>query len=319
MTAQPTYSDLFAYGRNSIAWLRLYRPPDGEAVALALHPVDQAGAGPINDAEALVSAVRKTFPSLGRLRLFVHFPDDPSEKERWIEIEIGSDGRASFAPHPTAAVEALLDTDLRDPEDLTCAGLGGEHHPLLALLPAPEPEPDPLARLAVIAVSDLPWAHNPFRCRWKDRFETVRELYPPDAREHQVVGAHWFSTLGAEDLAACSYHDADWRRVADTSVEVLRGLAPDAVLDDAIAAVDKRLGDSAEAKWCRSLFLDPIICHPGRGVTDGQHRSCGLRASGPPLCVVAGEDWPGVDPVPVDPRRRAAADIAAFWAHRAAH
>jgi hypothetical protein len=318
MSAQPIYSDLFAYGRKSIAWLRLYRSEGEDVLALALHPVDQAGAGPINDAEALVSAVRKTFPSHERLRLFTHFVDDPSEKERWIEIEIAAGGRASFAPHPTAALEHLVGTKLPDPADPTCAGLGGEEDPLLALLPPPEPEPDPLGELAVIAVADLPWAHHPFRCHWKERFENLREHYPPEAREHQALGAHWFTTLGAQDFAACRYHQADWRKVAETSVEVLRGLAPDAVLGDAIAAVDQRLGDSPEAKWCRSLFLDPIVCHPGRALTDGQHRSCALRARGAPLCVVAGEDWQGIDPVPGDPRRRAAADISAFWASRAA-
>jgi hypothetical protein len=313
MSTQPVYSDLFAFGALSIVWLRLYRPSGEDAVALAVQPTDQAGAGPIYDAEALVAAIRRTFPDLDRLRIFVRCPAD-----RWAEIVIGKDARARFARHEADVVERLVDAPLPDPEDPTCAGLGGERHPLLALLPPPEPEPDPLGQLAVIAVADLPWAHHPFRCHWKERFENLREHYPPEAREDLVVGAHWFSTLEDEDFAVCRYHDADWRKVAGTSVEILRRLAPDATLDDAIAAVGRRLGDSAEASWCRSLFLDPVICHPGRSLTDGQHRSCALRASGAPLCVVAGEDRNGIDPVPADPNRRAAADISAFWAHRAA-
>jgi hypothetical protein len=317
MSTGPIYSDLFAFGRHSIVWLRLFGGSDG-VLALAVHPTDQPGAGPVNDAESLVAAVAATFPTVGAFRLLVHFPDEGTD-EQWIEIAIDEAGHAGFDHLPTSAVEALVGVSLEDPPDPTCAGIGGSDHPLLALLPDEE-EHDPLAELTVIAVADLPFAHGPFRCRWKERFETVRDAYPPDSRERQAVGAQWFLTLTDDDLAACSYHAADWRRVAETATEILRGLAPEQTMDDVLTAIEGRLGESAEAGWCRSLFVDPIVCHRDttHGVTDGQHRSCALRASGAGLCVVASEDWPGTDPVPADPRRRAAATVSAFWAHRAA-
>jgi hypothetical protein len=309
MSAQPFYSDLFAFGRHSIVWLRIYRPAGEEAVALALEPVDQPGAGPVNDAEALTAAIRRAFPDLGGLRVFVRFPDDPSEADNWIEILIGEDGGADFAHHPTTEVERLVAARLPDPGDPSCAGIGGPEHPLLALLPPDEPESDPLTELAVIAVADLPWPHNPFRCHWKDRFETLRDLYPAEDRERAMVGAHWFATLQPEELAACRYHQADWRRVAEVGVEILRGLDAEAVIEDALAAVEGRLGDSAEAGWCRSLFADPIICHREPvGLTDGQHRSCALRASGaahfvvrPPTSRLTGPRAPPADHRHQDP------------------
>jgi hypothetical protein len=96
---------------------------------------------------------------------------------------------------------------------------------------------------------------------------------------------------------------------------VFRSLASDATLEDALAAVEAEFGDSPEGRWCRSLFVDPIVCRPkGRRVTNGQHRACALRASGAALCVVdVGDRYVG-EPRPGDPWRRAAGDIASFWA-----
>jgi hypothetical protein len=318
VSTQPIYSDLFAFGRHTIVWLRVFRPPDSEAVILALSPTDQAGAGPVNDAEALAAAVSERFPDLGPARLLVRFPDNPGP-ETWTEITIDAAARADFTRLPAVELVQLLGTTLPDPEDPTCAGIGGADHPLLALLPAEEPARNPIDELVVIAVADLPFPHNPSECHWKERFEQLRELYPAEDRERQVVGAHWSTTLAPEDLAACRYHAADWRRIADTGVEILRGLGGEATIGDALEAVSAMLGDTPEADWCRSLFADPIVCHrEPPGLSDGQHRSCALRMSGAELCVVAGEGWHGTDPVPADPQRRAAATVSAFWSQRAA-
>jgi hypothetical protein len=319
MSTGPIYSDLFAFGRHTIVWLRVFRPADGVAIVLALSPTDQAGAGPVNDAGALAAAVSERFPDLGPSRLLVRFPDGPGP-QTWTEITIRADGRADFTRHATVEVEGLLGTSLPDPVDPTCAGIGGADHPLLALLPPEEPERNPIDELVVIAVADLPFPHNPSECHWKERFEQLRELYPAEDRERQVVGAHWSTTLDPEDLAACPYHDPDWRRIADAGVEILRGLGAEATIDDVIEAVVATLGDTPEAGWCRSLFTRPIVCHrEPPGLSDGQHRSCAVRMSGAGLCVVAGKGWHGTDPVPADPQRRAAATLSAFWAQRAAH
>jgi hypothetical protein len=202
MSVKPVYSDLFAFGRHTIVWLRVFRPADGVAIVLALSPTDQPGAGPVNDAGALAAAVSERFPNLGPSRLMVRFPDGPGP-QTWTEISIDTEGRADFTRYAAAEVEALLGTTLPDPEDPTCAGIGGADHPLLALLPADEPERNPIDELVVIAVADLPFPHNPSECHWKDRFEQLRELYPAEDRERQVVGAHFSTTLAPEDLAAC--------------------------------------------------------------------------------------------------------------------
>jgi hypothetical protein len=319
MSTQRIYSDLFAFGRHSIVWLRVFRPPDGVTVVLALSPTDQPGAGPVNDAEALAAAVSGRFPDLGPSRLLVRFPDGP-EPETWTEVTIDAEGRADFTRLLTVELEQLLGTALPDPGDPTCAGIGGADHPLLALLPPEEPERNPIDELVVIAVAELPFPHNPSECRWKERFEQLRDLYPAEDREGQVVGAHWSATLDPEHPAACPYHDAEWRRIADTGVEILRGLPAEATVDDAVEAVSAMLGDTPEAEWCRTLFVRPIACHrEPPGLSDGQHRSCAVRMSGAELCVVAGEGWHGTRPVPADPQRRAAATVSAYWAHRAAH
>ena len=219
-----------------------------------------------------------------------------------------------------ADVEALVGEELLDPVDATCAGVGGKFNPLLALVPTPEIHRNPLDELAVIAVADLPWAHNPSKCRWFERFQRVCDLYPPEENEDPAVGAQWYLSLGEEEIASCIYHQADWKRIAKVSVEVFEGLAEGAELEEAVTIIHHKLGDSAERGWCEALFADPIICHPGQGsVTDGQHRSCGLRASGADFCVVAVRDgYLHEESKPGDPRRRAAGEVASFWLRRAA-
>jgi hypothetical protein len=168
------------------------------------------------------------------------------------------------------------------------------------------------------AVADLPWPHNPSRCTWTERFEQLEACYPPSGHPDPAVGAHWFLTLTDGDFAGFPYHRADWHRIAQVSVDVFRSLADDGTLENVLAAVEDEFGDSVESRWCSSLFLDPIVCRPrGRSVTDGQHRACALRAGGAPLCVVdVGDEYVG-EPRPADPRRRAAGDIASFWARYA--
>ena len=90
-------------------------------------------------------------------------------------------------------------------------------------------------------------------------------------------------------------------------------------LEDVVEAITRILGDTPEGAWCRSLFSDPIVWGPGQdSVTNGQHRSCALRASGAPFCVVDVDGAFVIEPVAADPRRRAAAAVAAYWARRAA-
>lgn len=251
------------------------------------------------------------------LRLLVRFPDDPRGAD-WTEV-LRADAEVDFRRREVAEIEALVGEPLPDPSEWTCATLGGAYHPLLGLVPAPEPEFDPLADLAVVAVADLRWAHNPSSCRWHERFEAVRGSYPRTASYPAAVGAHWYLALSHEDLDNCRYHRADWRRVADVSVAVLESLETGATVDDALDAVHGILGESAETPWCTSLFVDPITFERvADSVSDGQHRSCALRVSGADLCVADIGGDARYTPRPSDPRRQAVAEVARFWTTLAA-
>ena len=316
MAVDLLFKDLFAYDWRSIAWLRVFQLEAGEGVAVVVEPDDNPGASSVNAAESLLRDLRRAFPGLQPLRVFVHFPRDP-RGPGWTEL-CDSDDEIVFERRTVEALWALVGitpVDGGEVDEATCAFFGGEQHPLLGLIPPPDPPRDRLRDLCVIAVADLPWPHNPSGCKWSERFERIAVVYPSSGHPDPAVGAHWFLTLTDDDLAACRYHRADWHRIAEASVDVFRSLANDATLEDALAAVEAELGGSPEGRWCSSLFLDPIVCRPkDRSVTNGQHRACALRASGAPVCVVDVGDEYVSEPRPADPRRRAAGDIASFWA-----
>lgn len=320
MVAGLLFSDLFAYDRRSIVWLRVFGVETGGGIAVAVEPDDNPGRSSVNAAESLLRNLRCAFPALQPLRVFVHFPHD-RHGSGWIEL-CESDGEISFERRTTEILVSLLGVTALDEGDVnepTSAFFGGAEHPLLSLIPPPDPPRGPLRNLDIIAIADLPWPHNPCRCKWSERFEQVEAYYPSHGHPDPAVGAHWFLTLSEDDLAACAYHRADWHRIAEVSVSVFRSLTNDATLEDVLTAIEVALGDSDESQWCSSLFLDPIVCRPKEpSVTNGQHRACALRASGAGVCVVdVGDDYVG-EPRPADPRRRAMGDIASFWARRAA-
>jgi hypothetical protein len=317
MPAELVFADLFAFGHVSLAWVRVYRRQEGEAVALALNLEDNPGPSVVNDAEGLLAGLSVAFSSLGQLRVFARFPDDPRDQD-WTEI-VKADTSVDFSRYAVEKVEGLVDAKLVDPTDATCSALAGEHHPLLKLIPPPEPERNRLDDMAVVAIGDLPWPHHPGACHWKERFEQLHSLYPAEHNDRPALGAHWYLTLTKADFEACRYHQADWKRIAEVSVDIFQGLGESAVIDDVLDGVARILGDSPEGKWCASLFRDPIIWPSGHSsVANGQHRSCALRASGASLCVVDVEGAFVTKPVASDPRRRAAAEVASYWARRAA-
>lgn len=319
MSSELIFADLFAFGYGSLAWVRVYRLGGGEVIVLALNPTDNPSASVANAAERLLSGLNHSFGGLGRLRVFIRFPDDP-RGEGWTEI-LDVANTPEFQRHSMDEMTSLIDQEIPEPAvaDATCASLGGQDHPLLAMIPSPDPERNVIDRLAVVAVADLPWPHHPGACYWKQRFEQLHSLYPVERNDHPAVGAHWFLTLTEADFEACRYHQADWKKIAEVSVNVFRELGDAAVVDNALEAVDRILGDSPEGRWCASLFRDPIVW-PSKhsSVANGQHRSCALRASGAPLCVVDVEDTFIKDPTPGNPWRRAAAEVASYWANQAA-
>ena len=318
MSASLLFQNLFAYSNGSLAWVRVYRCGQDDAVALVLDPTDNPGASANNAAEQLLADLDRAFPSLGAFRVFVRFPED-TRGDCWIEI-LEQVERIDFTRHTANEVEDLLglpiDLELGDP---TCAGLGGEHHPLLTLIPPPEEDVDRFERVAVVAIADLPWAHNPGSCLWKPRFEELEAFYPPSRRHRPALGAHWYLTLSGSDFSACRYHEGDWKQIAAVAVEVFEDAHSDGGgMDDVLDAIGNAFGESIEGSWCASLFTDPIVWQPGHpSITNGQHRTCALKASGAPFCVVDVYDAFLDEPVAADPRRRAAAEVSSFWLRQA--
>jgi hypothetical protein len=310
------FADLFAFASGSLGFVRVYRLDGRRAVVLLLEPQDNPGRSSVNAAEDLIDDLQRAFGALGELRVFVRFLDTPTA-DKWIELIAGRE-RVEFQRHPLDHVDSLLGHPLApEPPNATCARLGGAGHPLLALVPPPEPERNRLDDLAVVSVADLPWPHNPARCQWHERYQLLQGLYPSGCRA-PAIGAHWFLTLDEAAFAACPYHEADWKRIASVAVTVFHTLRDEDDVDTAIAAVRRALGDSAEATWCVSLYLDPLVWSPGHAtVVNGQHRSCALKASGAPLCVIDVDGRYVAEPVVGDPRRRAASTVASYWAEQA--
>jgi hypothetical protein len=132
---------------------------------------------------------------------------------------------------------------------------------------------------AIVPVTAFPFAHRPFRCTHYERFcELERACADAPAG---VVGKRWHMTLTDEDFAACEFHEADWRLIAEASVVALRSAGPRATKADLHATCSEQALPRDEALWLYWLFADPIDWRPGEpSVTNGQHRLCALRAAG---------------------------------------
>lgn len=314
------FADLFAYAGGSLGYVRAYRRNSGTAIVLLLAPTDNPGRSPVNAPEQLHADLQRAFGTLGELRVFVAFAGAPHE-EYWTELVVADKGAITFAFHSTREIDALIEERvmLPGPQAATCADLAGADHSLLALLKDPESDRNPIDDLAVVAVADLPWAHKPARCAHAGRFEQLEAHYPPSrGARTAAIGAQWFLTLTEGDIAACGYHRSDWPRIADVAVAVYRALTPGAALETALTAVGDAIIDPCDLGWCESLFIDPIVWCPGApNVVNGQHRTCALRASGAGLCIVDVDGRHVGEPIIGEPRRRAAAEIASYWASAA--
>ncbi|WTW91931.1 hypothetical protein OG216_00350 [Streptomycetaceae bacterium NBC_01309] len=71
--------------------------------------------------------------------------------------------------------------------------------------------------------------------------------------------------------------------------------------------------------WLASLFTDPVLWNDGQGnFTNGQHRTCALRAADAPAVPAAGRYLPSRPyPPSVTATEDAVARVAAFWRARA--
>jgi hypothetical protein len=306
------FDDIFAFSHRAICHLRIYRVGEG-LVALAVELEDNNGSSVTNSAEDLADRVKTVF---GRpFRLYAAFGDEPFNG--WIRIHYDGGQRATFDTNIAhAEIEALLAMSLPVPTNQTVAATGGDHHPLVALARGEEESPSMLSEMGVVAVADLPWAHNPARCANRERFTDISRLYDDrDPRLPSAAGAHFFLTLGPEQFDDCRYHRFDWAAIAEASIALLDQLPEGADHDDVIAlAQETELADDdrRELVW---LFGDPIIWTPGApSVTNGQHRTCALKAAGAARCVALTRETFRSTAEPGDPRRRAQSVLASYWA-----
>jgi hypothetical protein len=173
--------------------------------------------------------------------------------------------------------------------------------------------------MRAVPVSALPFAHGPFKCPHEGRFEEIEGFYEDaDFHETTVVGAHWFLTLSTDDFKGCEYHEHDWSQIAAASVAVLEAIGSQGSRDEMQAACARQELTSAESRALLSLFTDPIIWTPGSPtLTNGQHRTCALRAAGAEFCVVDTSGYEAPSTYPATPNSAASAMLATYWIARA--
>jgi len=316
------YEGLQFFGSTSICHLRLIAATDDRPrVVIATDLDDAPGASIVNDFEALARSVSFEFGT-EPTHWLLHFPERDMEDEGgagdWTEAYLSDDGRPIWRTITREEAEAIGGVDLSrfEREPATVANLAGESLLLRGLAREPEPKRLPAEQFRVVSVSALPFPHGVFRCPHASRFKEIADLY--DDCSGTVVGAHWFLTLTDDDFVQCPYHECDWRLVAESSIQVLEGLPSQATHDDLVAACEAQTLPKREAKGLFSLFSDPIDWTPDSPtLTNGQHRSCALRAAGAAACAVDTTGYP-VDESDASPRAVASAVLAAHWAQRAA-
>jgi hypothetical protein len=309
------YDDLFGFS-DGLCHLRVYAIDEDHAIALAVNLEDNPGPSVVNAAELLQGRIAPAFAR--QFRLFSIFPEFGPD---WTEvISPGDDGRATHRTEVTQSeVEQLVGVPVEVPAATTCgaADLGGDDHPLLALIPDEVDEPGVLAEMEVVAVADLPWAHLPSKCANFSNFEAIRPLYDEGRDGEAPTGAHFFLALDQDQLDACPCHRHDWKAIAAAAVQLFARVDPEADHDEIRLEASRLLPEGPGRDELAFLFFDPIIWSPeAASVTNGQHRTCALKAADAPECPIVTRRRLPADPSPGDPRRRAESTIAEYWARR---
>jgi hypothetical protein len=286
-------------------------------VVVATDLADSPGPSVCNAFETLVAAVSKNFGEEST-RWLLHSPEFESldsDISAWIEATPGPNGPKWRPDVSREEAEAISGHDLPgvDTEPATVVQLAGEGTLLAGLACAPEPERLPGEYMRAVPVAALPFPHSPFRCPHEKRFDEIACFYSGD--DPTVAGAHWFLTLASEDFKQCSYHERDWQKIADASLAVLDAIGPQGSRDDVRAACAEQNLSSEDFKALGDLFADPIIWTPGAPeLTNGQHRTCALRAAGAEFCVVDTSGHAAPSSYAASPRAAASTALAVHWA-----
>jgi hypothetical protein len=313
------FEDFFPF-ETGICHLRVYCGSQEELVVLAVEPDDNPGRSIVNAAEALIERIETVFGD--EFCLFLHFPSSPGKAPVWTEVSIDTEEeRANFDRReiPHAEIEQLVGEQVSLPKTdaASAADIGGKSHPLLALIPPEEEEWMIIDEMQVVAVADLPWPHNPSECAHAERFESIRRLYDERFDGHIPAGAHFFLSLNREAFSICRYHQHDWQAIAAASVELLEALGPTSDFDEVVDRATALIDEKADREQLISLFSDPIKWAPGEtSITNGQHRTCALKATGAELCVAQTYGELRTKPVSTDPYRRAQSALAEYWARQ---
>lgn len=130
----------------------------------------------------------------------------------------------------------------------------------------------------MIDVHSLPPPHLPFKCRHKDRFQTIVGS-EKTIEAHLVAGRRFLESLTDADRQLCPYHRADWAAVADASAQIVAS-APNGDAADFIARAKRQRLRAGDRRRLVDLFDEPIALSEDRiRYLNGQHRGCALRFS----------------------------------------
>jgi hypothetical protein len=275
------YHELFSMPRSyrGIYWLRLYQLQGGRFQALVTEVPGNNGMAVGNGASMIHRAIARQFAiDTKDLDLIAIWPKLRYFGARRIEpasyhVKAEPGWRQISRPKIEAVVGKL--PPLPDHAELFrsvlgCGGRARESHREV---------------FEAIPVAKLPPAHYPYQCAHFDRFKEMLGRSEAHARA-LAAGRRFIDSLAPEDLNACRYHRANWKRIADASAEILAqqpGAEGD-VLTEAAAALRMPAKDR---RWLVSLFADPIVLSDKRAsYINGQHRGCGLRFSGAEMAAV---------------------------------
>lgn len=287
MPLQLCHHDLICVPRAGIYWLRVYRDDNGQGAVVVITEVPgNPGESVTNAISLIVGQVISQFGlSTHPTRWFEVYPRGFSGRPeaRYKEVHLCA-GQPSWTGSSRTAIEACIDGRLEDLPthsllyDRVKAKGGGNaktsYRPVFVAMP----------------VDELPAPHQPFRCAHYERFQHFdHQLNPESTREGALrAGQCFLSSLSAEDRRNCYYHGANWKAVADASVEILKQLGRKDP-NKYIAWVDRSDLTHHEKRWLQSLFKDPVTLGESQ-YSDGQHRGCALRFSGADRAVVRVRD-----------------------------
>jgi hypothetical protein len=133
-------------------------------------------------------------------------------------------------------------------------------------------EETPTPTWRVVDVNDLPWAHLPFKCRWK------RDV----AASHCDSFGDFIRSLTPAQIAECEYHvGTDWVIAAHVACELVE--AGTTTPDDFSSAA---AGHDACTGWGIVSFRSHPIFLNGDELGNGQHRVCAMKLADVARCPI---------------------------------